>query len=82
MTPAYTPSVITDIQNTRNVIVLVSTFTEYLYNYLATDPREMSYQEIHQIALSSLGGDMSEKLSQLTLSKFAVIEKEMVNAND
>lgn len=82
VTPAYTPSVITDIQNTRNVIVLVSTFTEYLYNYLATDPREMSYQEIHQIALSSLGGDMSEKLSQLTLSKFAVIEKEMVNAND
>ena len=82
VTPKYSPSVLTDIQNTRNVIVLVSTFTEYLYNYLANDARQMSYDDIHKIALSSLGGDMSEKLSQLTLSKFSVMEKEMVGAND
>jgi hypothetical protein len=82
VTPRYSPSVLTDIQNTRNVIVLVSTFTEYLYNSLANDAREMSYEDIHQIALSSLGGDMSEKLSQLTLSKYSVKEKEMVGAND
>lgn len=82
VTPRYSPSVLTDIQNTRNVIVLVSTFTEYLYNSLANDAREMSYGDIHQIALSSLGGDMSEKLSLLTLSKYSVKEKEMVGAND
>ena len=82
ITPRYSPSVLTDIQNTRNVIVLVSTFTEYLYNYLANDARDMSYEDIHQIALSSLGGDMSQKLSHLTLSKFSVKEKEMVGAND
>jgi hypothetical protein len=82
VTPRYSPSVLTDIQNTRNVIVLVSTFTEYLYNHLANDAREMSYEDIHQLALTSLGGDMSEKLSHLTLSKFSVKEKEMVGAND
>jgi type II restriction enzyme len=82
VTPRYSPSVLTDIQNTRNVIVLVSTFTEYLYNSLANDAREMSYEDIHQIALSSLGRDMSEKLSLLTLSKYSVKEKEMVGAND
>ena len=82
VTPKYSPSVLTDIQNTRNVIVLVSTFSEYLYNYLANDARDMSYEGIHQIALSSLGGDMSENLSHLTLSKFSVKEKEMVGAND
>ena len=82
VTPRYSPSVLTDIQNTRNVIVLVSTFTEYLYNSLATDVRELSYKDIHQLALDNLGGDMSEKLSQLTLSKFSVKEKEMVGAND
>ena len=82
ITPRYSPSVLTDIQNTRNVIVLVSTFTEYLYNYLANDARDMSYEDIHQIALSSLGEDMSQKLSHLTLSKFSVKEKEMVGAND
>jgi type II restriction enzyme len=82
VTPRYSPSVLTDIQNTRNVIVLVSTFTEYLYNSLANDAREMSYEDIHQIALSSLGGDMSVKLSHLTLSKYSVKEKEMVGAND
>jgi hypothetical protein len=42
----------------------------------------MSYEDIHQIALSSLGGDMSVKLSHLTLSKYSVKEKEMVGAND
>lgn len=82
VTPRYSPSVLTDIQNTRNVIVLVSTFTEYLYNSLANDAREMSYEDIHKIALSSLGGDMSEQLSHLTLSKYSVKEKEMVEAND
>jgi hypothetical protein len=82
VTPSYSPSVLTDIQNTRNVIVLVSTFTEYLYNYLANDIRTMSYEEMHQLALSSLGGDMSEKLSNLTISKFSVIEKEMVRTHD
>lgn len=82
VTPRYSPSVLTDIQNTRNVIVLVSTFTEYLYNCLANYARDMSYEDIHQIALSSLGGDMSENLSHLTLSKFSVKEKEMVGAND
>jgi len=82
VTPRYSPSVLTDIRNTRNVIVLVSTFTEYLYNYLANDPRVMSFKDIHQIALSSLGGDMSEKLSHLTLAKFSVQEKDMVGSND
>jgi type II restriction enzyme len=82
VTPRYSPSVLTDIRNTRNVIVLVSTFTEYLYNSLANDAREMSYEDIHQIALSSLGGDMSVKLSHLTLSKYSVKEKEMVGVND
>lgn len=82
ITPGYTPSVLTDIRNTGNVILLVSTFSEYLYNYLENDVRDMSYKDIHGIALSSLGGDMSEKLSSLTLSKFSVKEKEMVGEND
>ena len=82
VTPRYSPSVLSDIRNTRNVIVLVSTFTEYLYNSLATNAREMSYEDIHKLALDNLGGDMSEKLSQLTLAKYSVKEKEMVGAND
>lgn len=82
VTPRYSPSVLSDIRSTRNVIVLVSTFTEYLYNCLATNAREMSYVDIHKLALENLGGDMSEKLSQLTLEKYSVKEKDMVGAND
>jgi len=78
VTPRYSPSVLTDIKNTKNVIVLVSTFTEYLYNYLAVDARNMTFADIHDIVLSSLGRDMSEELSRLTLSKFAASESRMV----
>jgi hypothetical protein len=84
VTPRYSPSVLTDIRNSNNVILLVNTFAEYLYNLIAADERNVSYNEIHELALANMGEDISEKVSKLTLSKFAYAAsaKEFVGSND
>jgi type II restriction enzyme len=84
ITPRYSPSVLTDIRNSNNVILLVNTFTEYLYNLIASDERNVSYQDIHELALQNMGGDMSEEVSRLTVSKFSstASARELVGAND
>lgn len=84
ITPNYSPSVLTDIRNSDNVILLVNTFAEYLYNLIASDERDISYQDIHEIALSNLGKDISEQVSKLTVSKFSstASAKDLVGVND
>jgi type II restriction enzyme len=84
ITPRYSPSVLSDIRNSNNVILLVNTFTEYLYNLIASDERNVSYQDIHELALQNMGGDMSEEVSRLTVSKFSstASARELVGAND
>jgi type II restriction enzyme len=84
ITPRYSPSVLTDIRNSNNVILLVNTFTEYLYNLIASDERNVSYQDIHELALQNMGSDISEEVSRLTVSKFSstASARELVGAND
>jgi type II restriction enzyme len=84
ITPRYSPSVLADIRNSNNVILLVNTFAEYLYNLIASDERNVSYQDIHELAINNLGGDMSEGVSKLTVAKFSSTAnaRELVGAND
>jgi hypothetical protein len=84
ITPKYSPSVLSDIKETRNVILLVNTFAEYLYNLIATDERSISYEEIHNLALQHLGKDMSLAISKLTLERFSTtaLAKDLVKASD
>lgn len=84
VTPAYTPSVLTDITASPTTILLVSTFAEYLYNLIVADTRGVSYADMDQIVLQHLGSDMSEALSGLTVSLFAATANpgEIVDLDD
>ena len=84
ITPRYSPSVLTDLRNSRNVLLLVNTFAEYLYNLIAADERNVSYQDLHELALGNMGSDMSEEVSKLTVSKFSspANARELGGAND
>jgi len=84
ITPRYSPSVISDIKDTRNVILLVNTFAEYLYNLIAAEDRYISYEEIHNLALQNLGKDMSLAVSKLTLERFSTTAsaKDLVELSD
>jgi type II restriction enzyme len=71
VTPRFTPSVITDIEEEDIVIIRSSTFTEYLYQ-LATDKNQVtSYTPIHSIIQSNKGKDVSPMISELTFRTFA-----------
>jgi len=78
ITPRYVPAVLKDIKNTNNVIITASTFSEYLYNSILKDERNINYTEIKDIILSNLGTDVSNNISDLTINKFATLDENIM----
>lgn len=71
ITSRYVPAAKRDIYNTNNVIILASTFAEFLYNHIFNDVRNIDYEEFDKIIINNLGTDISQKISNITLNKFA-----------
>ena len=71
VTPRYVPAVLLDIQSSPIVILRASTFSEYLYNCIDNDIRDVDYAEFHSIITNNLGRDISKLVSNLTIEKFA-----------
>ena len=71
ITPRYVPAAKRDITGTPNVIILASTFAEYLYNCIDRNVREIDYGDFDNIIVNNLGKDISRDISNMTLSKFA-----------
>ena len=74
VTPRYVPAAKRDIVGTPTVIVLASTFAEYLYNCIDRNVREIDYEDFDSIIINNLGKDISRDISNMTLSKFATAE--------
>lgn len=71
ITPRYVPAAKRDIQDNPIVVILASTFSEYLYNHIHHDVREIDYEDFDNIILSNLGTDISKLISNMTMEKFA-----------
>lgn len=71
ITPRYVPAAKRDIKNNPVVIVLASTFAEYLYNHIFHEVREIDYADFDDIIVEHLGEDVSKHISDMTMSKFA-----------
>ncbi len=71
ITPRYVPAAKRDIRNESVVVILASTFSEYLYNHIYHDVREIDYKDFDDIIVSNLGTDVSELISNMTMEKFA-----------
>jgi len=71
VTPRYVPATKRDIIETPIVIVLASTFAEYLYNHIFHDVRNIDFADYDNIIVDNLGTDISKLLSNMTLEKFA-----------
>lgn len=69
--PAYTPACKSDIKGRKIVIVLASTFAEYLYNHILSGCREIDYKDFDEIIKPNLGKDISKLISDVTISKFS-----------
>lgn len=72
ITPRYMPATKNDIRDTSTVILLANTFAEYLYNCIEYDERDIDYSDFDDIIINNLGEDISEQISNLTISKFAL----------
>lgn len=72
VTPRYVPAVLFDIKAAPIVIIMASTFSEYLYNCIDNDERKINYEEFDVIITNNLGSDISKYISKLTIEKFAI----------
>ncbi|MDX9697163.1 MAG: restriction endonuclease [Bacteroidales bacterium] len=71
VTPRYVPAVLQDIKTSPIVIIRASTFAEYLYNCIDNDLREIDYNDFDDIIVTNLGTDISKRISNLTIERFA-----------
>lgn len=71
ITPRYVPAAKRDIKDSHIVIVLASTFSEYLYNNIFHDVRDIDYRDFDDIIVNHLGEDVSKLISDMTMAKFA-----------
>ncbi len=71
ITSRYVPAAKRDIQGNPIVIILASTFSEYLYNHVYHDVREIDYKDFDDIIVNNLGKDISRQISDMTMKKFA-----------
>lgn len=71
VTPRYVPVAKRDIKGSQIVIILASTFAEYLYNHIFHDVRGIDYADFDNIIVEHLGEDVSKFISNMTMSKFA-----------
>jgi len=71
ITPRYVPAVLQDIRASPIVIIRAHTFSEYLYNCIDNDIREIDYEDFDSIIVNNLGKDISKNISDLTISRFA-----------
>lgn len=71
ITPRYVPAAKRDIKGSQIVIILASTFAEYLYNHIFHDIRNIDYADFDNIIVDHLGEDVSKFISNMTMSKFA-----------
>ena len=71
ITPRYVPAAKRDIRGTDVVIILASTFAEYLYNHIFHDVRDVDYADFDDIIVNHRGEDVSKYISNMTMAKFA-----------
>ena len=71
VTPRYVPAVLHDIKSTPIVIIRANTFSEYLYNCIDNNVREIDYSDFDKIITKNFGTDISSKISTLTIETFA-----------
>lgn len=65
------PAVKQDIRGQNIVIVLANTLSEYLYNHIYHDIREILYKDFDDIIVNHMGEDVSKLISDMTIKKFA-----------
>jgi hypothetical protein len=70
--PRFMPGALEDIRSTNNVILTSDTFSEFLYNCIVNNVRDVDYTDFENIIQKKMGGDISPDISALTMNKFGI----------
>ncbi len=73
VTPLYVPAVLRDINGRDVVIISATVFADYLYRHIISNEREIAYEPIKKLIESSMGTDISPKVSKIVFNKFGAV---------
>jgi len=72
ITPHYINAVLYDIKATQTVLLRSASFSNFLYQSISNNGREISYKPIDEIVTSNTGTDITEKVNQYVYENFGV----------
>jgi type II restriction enzyme len=75
ITPNFAPAVLEDIKKSKNVILRSSSFSNFLYQSISKNGREISYEPIHNIINNNLGVDITPHINQYVYENFGIESK-------
>lgn len=70
VTPRYVPAAAFDILGENIVIATSSSISEYIYQGMIYNSRELSFNDLYSIIKSNLGLDISDKIYELSFKTF------------
>lgn len=70
--PCFKPSVLTDIRDTKNVVITASSLSNFLYQSAIHCGDEMSYRPLYDIVMSLLGEDITSKVNDFVSETFGL----------
>lgn len=75
ITPNFAPAVLEDIKKSKNVVLRSSSFSNFLYQSISKNGREISYEPIHNIINNNLGVDITPHINQYVYENFGIESK-------
>jgi hypothetical protein len=70
ITPNFTPSCISDIENSNTVLLRSGSFSNFLYQSISNIGREISYKPIDDIVINNIGKDITANINQYVFENF------------
>lgn len=75
ITPNYVKAVLHDIKDSDTVLVRSASLSNFIYQSILKNGREMSYKPIDEIVSKNFGQDITEKINQYVYENFGVATK-------
>ena len=70
VTPNYSTGVLKDIEKDSSVLIKSASLSNYLYQYILKNGRQLSYSILDSIVTSNIGTDITEKVNAYVYKNF------------
>lgn len=74
--PYYKPSVITDIEDSDNVLISASSLSNFLYQCAVHNPECITYKPLHEIIKDNMGRNITDNINEYVARTFGIGKSE------